>query len=849
MEYEYDNYHNVTKAITQKEDASGNIVDGTVYEFAYDTYGNNTLVKVVNGNMYISSSATYTPDGNRLHTTKDGLENTTTYCYNENTGVLEWVQYPNDTETSRTTYTYDEMYRIKTALATVPGLSEGTALTASYTYDGDLLTAIQTGSTTYSFTYGAFSQRTGVSIGDRTLASYIYTDDANRYLSELVYGNGWCVEYYYDDQGRLSSELRDSEYSISYEYDNTGALSTMTDSATGRKTTYYYDLIDRLGKYREVGPNYEHSVTYTYDERNNLSGLVETINGVEHTTSYTYDYENRLTKTNYDVVYEEVRYDSFGRIDTATATDNGEPMLTSWFSYVENGTPYVTTPQVVYLDVFTMYGYSIDYAYEYDDNGNISYYSSQGSIPRDDPYYDTLKRMRRSYYHYDTANQLVREDNEWLGKTFVWAYDNAGNITSRKEYAYTNPNSEVSGTPTATYAYTYGDDSWGDLLTAYNGIPRTYDEIGNLLTDGTWSYTWQNGRELASMTDGETTWSYTYDANGMRTSRSNGTKTYNYVYNGSQLTQMTVGNDTLYFTYGILGPNTVTWNGTTYYYALNAQGDVTGIFDWSGHQVVTYNWDTAWGYNPVPEGPLASTLGTLNPLRYRSYVYDTETGYYYLQSRYYDPEIGRFINADVFTSTGQGLTGTNMFAYCGNNPVSRKDDGGEFWHLVVGGVIGGIIGAISSAASGGDIVDVLIGAAAGAAGGVLAASGAGVVVQALGSAAISMASNAASQVNHIVQDKTGETEFDVGDMLFDGAVGLACGAWGGNGASYGNSGGIMAAGKQLFKRGFFNPQARSYYAKVAHNMGGEYVFKPLLQSLGKSAVGSTIVTGKNILVN
>ena len=167
----------------------------------------------------------------------------------------------------------------------------------------------------------------------------------------------------------------------------------------------------------------------------------------------------------------------------------------------------------------------------------------------------------------------------------------------------------------------------------------------------------------------------------------------------------------------------------------------------------------------------------------------------------------------------------------------------------MGGVIGGIIGAVSSAVGGGDVVDVLIGAAAGAVGGVLAASGAGVVAQACGSAAISMASNAASQVNHIVNDETGEKEFNVGDMLFDGAVGFACGVWGGNGASYGNSGGIKAAGKQLFKRGFFNPQARSYYAKVAHNMGGEYVFKPLLKSLGKSAVGATIVAGKNILLN
>ena len=176
----------------------------------------------------------------------------------------------------------------------------------------------------------------------------------------------------------------------------------------------------------------------------------------------------------------------------------------------------------------------------------------------------------------------------------------------------------------------------------------------------------EHSRTLAS-------YEYTDDANGMRTSRSNGSTTYTYVYNGSQLTQMTKGSDTLYFTYGALGPTTVTWNGTTYYYALNAQGDVIGIFDDGGNGVVLYNWDNAWGYHPQPEGPMADTLGTLNPLRYRSYVYDEETGLYYLQSRYYNPEIGRFINADALVSTGQGLLGNNMFAYCRNNPVCRKD--------------------------------------------------------------------------------------------------------------------------------------------------------------------------------
>ena len=186
-----------------------------------------------------------------------------------------------------------------------------------------------------------------------------------------------------------------------------------------------------------------------------------------------------------------------------------------------------------------------------------------------------------------------------------------------------------------------------------------------------------------------------------------------------------------------------------------------------------------------------------------------------------------------------------MFAYCGNNPVSRKDTGGEFWHLVVGGVIGGVIGGISAALSGGDAVDILIGVAAGAASGVLAATGAGAIAQAVGSTAIAMASNATTQVKNIVTKK--QKEFDVGDMLFDGAVGLVCGAWGGNGASYGNSDVIMAAGKQLFKRGFLNSQARSYYAKTAHRLGGDYVFKPLLESLGKSSIGTIVVTIKNIV--
>ena len=342
---------------------------------------------------------------------------------------------------------------------------------------------------------------------------------------------------------------------------------------------------------------------------------------------------------------------------------------------------------------------------------------------------------------------------------------------------------------------------------------------------------------------------YGYNADGKRISKTVNGTTYNYAYLGDALTDLSWGSNRMHFTYDSIGPASVTYNGTTYLYVKNAQGDVVQIVDGNGNTVVTYIYD-AWGNMLYHYGSHVDDIGKYNPFRYRGYVYDTETGLYYLSSRYYNPAWGRFINADtaavVAASPNKANWDKNLFAYCDNNPISRKDDGGEFWHLVVGAAIGGIIGAVSAAASGGDAIDMAIGFLAGAGGGALAASGAGVFVQAVGGAAIAMTSNAAQQANKMYISKKQES-FDVGDMLIDGAVGLVCGAWGGNGASYGNSGGIMAAGKQLFKRGFFNPQARSYYAKTAHRLGGDYVFKPLLESLGKSSVGTTAVTIKNIV--
>ena len=168
-------------------------------------------------------------------------------------------------------------------------------------------------------------------------------------------------------------------------------------------------------------------------------------------------------------------------------------------------------------------------------------------------------------------------------------------------------------------------------------------------------------------------WEMEYNTSGIRTKRSSEEKTYNYIYAGDKLMRMTVGNDVLDFSYDTNGvPLTMTYNGTVYYYITNLQGDVIKMERADGSTGASYAYD-AWG-NILR---MSGTLAELNPLRYRGYVYDQETGFYYLNSRYYDPAVGRFINADSYVSTGDGFTGLNMFAYCNNNPANRIDPDGH----------------------------------------------------------------------------------------------------------------------------------------------------------------------------
>ena len=190
---------------------------------------------------------------------------------------------------------------------------------------------------------------------------------------------------------------------------------------------------------------------------------------------------------------------------------------------------------------------------------------------------------------------------------------------------------------------------------------------------------------------------YTYNADGVRIGKS-GSRAGTFIVSGTQILREINSVATIDYLYDENGsPVGLTYKGKTYYYRKNLQGDIINITDSTGAKVVTYTYN-AWGKIMSMTGNME--LAVNNPFRYRGYYYDVESGLYYLNSRYYDPQTGRFINADSYVSTGQGITGTNMFAYCANDPVCCNDVYGE------SAAVAGLVGVGSAASSAGLIIGV-----------------------------------------------------------------------------------------------------------------------------------------------
>lgn len=296
-------------------------------------------------------------------------------------------------------------------------------------------------------------------------------------------------------------------------------------------------------------------------------------------------------------------------------------------------------------------------------------------------------KVRKVRYFYDELDQLIREDNRWQNQTIVYTYDAGSNITTCKTYAYTEADT-VTGTAKTTETYTYGNSAWKDQLTEYRGQKIRYDAMGNPISYRGMTMEWEQGRKLKKITGNGVTQSHSYDADGIRIRKVvNGVTTQFYTNGTSILAQKSSEGTRLDFLYDDQGKLfAMEYEGERYFYKKNIQGDIIGLVDKTGTEVVTYTYNT-WGLLTGTTDRSGKGLAEKNPFRYREYYYDVELGLYYISSRYYDPETRRFLNADDpdVLEIQSDLQDKNLYVYCDNNPVVRVDEDGAVWQLALAG--------------------------------------------------------------------------------------------------------------------------------------------------------------------
>ena len=620
---------------------------------------------------FISSAMTYTADGRNAATSTDSRGQTTTNTYDSKNRLLTAVTDPNGHTTN---YNYDPNNDRLTSVSATVG---DQTVTNSYTYTNDKLTSISHNGFNYNFAYDVFGNVTSTSVGNQVLSSNTYLPH-NGLLSSSTYGNGATISNVYDKNYNIIEKKYNGESAFKYTYDAYGNTVRHEDLLNQVNYSYNYDMIGRL-----VGMNSSlgQTLRISYDSKNRTDYVVSKVGDISTKTQYVYGDAAQQQKAGliYGVKIDDkdtvtYTYDNLARISARTL--NLPTPFTTSCSYLAGDKAGSTTTMVGSVN---NNGNSL--IYTYDNLGNIATVSEKTS---------TGSVTQKAKYTYDELSQLVREDNKYINKTITYQYDAGGNLQSKKEYEYTTG---TLGTVKKTISYAYEDSNWKDKLTRYNGQAVTYDEIGNPLTyrDGM-SLTWQNGRQMAALTKGSTSMSFKYDDSGIRTQKTvNGTTTQFYLNGSDILTQIT-GSERLDFFYDDAGDLLgFKYGGNNYYYIRNLQSDVIGILDSAGTQVVSYVYDS-WGKLASISGSAKDTIGVKNPFRYRGYYYDTESGLYYLNSRYYDPEIGRFLNADGILGADIDIAKYNLFRYCGNNPVNYVDPQG--YAIGVAALLLGAIAAI-----------------------------------------------------------------------------------------------------------------------------------------------------------
>ena len=605
--------------------------------------------------------------GNDLLRETDARGNMTHYEVDADTSRNETVT---DRCGNQTAYEYDASG--KTTKVTAKATDGTDIATVSYDYDayGELTAITRGDGMAYDLRYDAFHnlESIGIRKKDEKLVHYTYKNGNGR-LKEITYANGDTMKATHNAQGQMVAEKWfDATGTLTahyrYAYDNEGNIVRSVDILSMKEYNYLYED-GRICRAAECDITLDENgmvltrtvlftLRYTYDQDGTL--IRKHVIPPDHSCHEIFFYEEDSNdnsvlkvKLNEKVYTSHSKSDSFGRKEF-DEIQTGRASIFRRFQYhagqatdehIENGMVKSAPTTNLVKQILLSDGRTISYEYDPEERITRVIDSVDGTTE----------------YTYDAQGQLLTETTNKIPVN-VMKYDGYGNITRKNGKVY-----EYDGT-------------WKDMLISYDGQSITYDAQGNPLTYLGHTLTWEKGRQLKSF-DGNT---YAYNANGIRTSKTVGTVKHTYTLDGTKILRETWGNNILIPLYDnedrVCG---IQFNGETFYFLKNLQGDVIAICDENGETEARYTYD-AWGVCSISVDSSDCDIANINPFRYRGYYYDTEIGMYYLQSRYYEPAVGQFMNGDdpILVRLRNSVQWQNLYRYCSNNAVTGCDPDGYY---------------------------------------------------------------------------------------------------------------------------------------------------------------------------